>query len=164
MTRFDEQLFVSRIRRRLDGGLEHLDDKTMARLDAARDRALAQADTVATVSAALTPQTALPAEIESRLDAIRRQAVSRLREPESGTAIRRPWYALANLFHDRPWATGMVMAAFVAVTTTSLLLLDRPADSLSLEEELTLVTSAEDIELYENLEFYLWLTENGLPN
>jgi hypothetical protein len=36
----------------------------------------------------------------------------------------------------------------------------RPTGTLTLEEEIDLVAAAEDIELYENLEFYLWLAEN----
>jgi hypothetical protein len=51
------------------------------------------------------------------------------------------------------------------VTVVSLFYVSsRPAGILSLEEEISLIASAEDIELYENLDFYLWLDENGIPD
>lgn len=170
MTRFDEQAFVERIRRRLDVELGDLDSATLARLETARKLALAQAGPTTAVAATgalhdpLSRRDTLPPEIESRLDAIRQRAVTRLQAGEAIPAQRQPRNSLASLFNDRPWLTGMVTAAFVAVTTTSILLLNSPPDSLSLEAELALVASATDIELYENLDFYLWLAENGLSN
>jgi hypothetical protein len=47
------------------------------------------------------------------------------------------------------------------VTAISIFYVDsRPAGTVTLNEEIGLVATAEDIELYDNLEFYLWLAEN----
>jgi len=55
----------------------------------------------------------------------------------------------------------MLATTCVMVTAISIFYVNsRPAGTLTLEEEISLVATAEDIELYENLEFYLWLAEN----
>jgi hypothetical protein len=55
----------------------------------------------------------------------------------------------------------MLATACVVVTAISIFYVDsRPAGTVTLNEEIGLVATAEDIELYDNLEFYLWLAEN----
>ena len=59
----------------------------------------------------------------------------------------------------------MVATACVLVTVVSLVYVNgNSSGNLSLDDELVLVASADDLELYENLDFYLWLDENGFAN
>jgi len=59
----------------------------------------------------------------------------------------------------------MLATACLTVTIVSLFYTaSRPAGTLPLEEEIALIASADDYELVENLDFYLWLADNGIPN
>ena len=69
-----------------------------------------------------------------------------------GAAHRRPWMA---------WAGGVVLASAVLLTVV---LWDTPAtiephSQLHLLEDLDLVTSLENVEISEDLEFYDWLAD-----
>jgi len=63
---------------------------------------------------------------------------------------------------------GMFATACVLLTVASLFYVagrpigSQPNASLPVEKEISLISSADDIELYENLEFYLWLADSGL--
>ncbi len=70
-----------------------------------------------------------------------------------------------SVFETNRAMTSMAATACVMVTVVSFFYVSsRPTGILSLEEEIGLIASADDIELYENLDFYLWLEENGMPN
>ena len=60
----------------------------------------------------------------------------------------------------RVFATTCVIVTVVSLLTV----FPDSATPLSLDEEISLIASADDLELYENLDFYMWLAENGLPN
>ncbi|MFM1895061.1 MAG: hypothetical protein RLZZ385_135 [Pseudomonadota bacterium] len=58
---------------------------------------------------------------------------------------------------------GAFATACIMVTAVSLFYAGNEGNPpVSLEDEIRLFASAEDVELYENLDFYLWLAENGL--
>ena len=91
----------------------------------------------------------------SRLRRARRLAVSAAAEGRPGR-----WRSV-RLF-DRPTGDWLVPAgAFASIVATALalsLLVAEPDDGLAREvEDLDLLTAGEELELYENLEFYQWL-------
>lgn len=174
MNRMSEEQFLQAIREHLDRSIEPLPLETTARLDSARlsavqARVASQPDAVANkLRDGLDELGELPTGINGRLDLARQQAMARYR-PRNAFSLRLQrsvdalWSSLAGLNLQK--TAGMVATACVVVTTASILLWNTPADTpLSLEDELALVASAEDFELYENLDFYLWLAENGMPN
>lgn len=125
--------------------------------------------------------------IQTRLDAIRHQAVaaharsSHAQVVEQISLFGRIRAYLATFSPDQlsfAAATGMIASSFVVVTAIALLYTGsmpnmapderansdtRLVDTLAVEEEIGLLASAEDLELYENLDFYLWLAEAELP-
>ena len=77
------------------------------------------------------------------------------------------WQSLVSRFFAGgfPVTASMVATACVLVTVVSLVYVNgNSSGNLSLDDELVLVASADDLELYENLDFYLWLDENGFAN
>lgn len=180
MNRSNEDIFVQAICAHLDASIESLDPALEARLHAMRQAAVSPLTHYApdTANDALllhvresfdaAPELA-PA-IKSRLDAARLQAVAKMRQRDGSLfqIFGSRWrYGMASLLDlsrlARP--AGMMATACVMVTVVSLFYVSsRPAGTLALEEEIVLIASADDFELYENLEFYLWLAENGLPN
>ena len=58
------------------------------------------------------------------------------------------------------FATACVL---VTVATLFFQFPEQPTGELA-EADILLFASSDEIELYDNLEFYLWLAENGLPN
>lgn len=176
--RSDEQL-VALICAELDRLCAMPDARLQSRLDNARQQALQhgslssgaeeQAWAVA-ARTALDQEGELPPEVASRLDAIRSAALSRLASAptpastDSGriTASSRHWQAWLSAVRQRwQFPAGMVATGIVLVTAISLLEPLPSTDILSTEQELALLASAEDIELYENLDFYLWLADRG---
>lgn len=179
MNKLEENRFVQEICQRLDASIEHLDPSISARLDSSRQDALQsklqsidkEADSLAQkVRRELNDNTGVSAEIEARLDQIRQQAIARLDTAElrgapSLVAQIRDWFESRFSTFSLPVPgtvpRTMLATACVLVTVVSIFYVNfRPTGSLSLEEEISLVASAEDIELYENLDFYLWLAEN----
>lgn len=91
----------------------------------------------------------------SRLRRARQLAVSAAAEGRPGR------WRPARLF-DRPTGDWLVPAgAFASVVATAIalsLMVAEPDDGLAREvEDLDLLTAGEELELYENLEFYQWL-------
>ena len=93
----------------------------------------------------------------SRLEQARRLALAALAQPQ------RPWWRRAWLA-GRPagdWlvptgAFASVLATVVALT----LMVVEPGNGLAREaDDLELLTAGEELELYENLEFYQWLQD-----
>lgn len=177
MNKLNEDSFIKAIRMRLDESLVEVDSVITTRLDSMRQQALSAprlpeaVDNEALIGSVLNTlddHAALPPAIEASLDNIRRQAMARLQKADSRDKLAffgqvqdfvQSWYR-ANLAMANMAATACVMVTVVSIFYVS----SRQAGTLSLEEEISLIASAEDIELYENLDFYLWLEENGLPN
>ena len=180
MSILTEEEFVRAICSQLDASIAHLDPAVTARLDQLREAALAPVAHAAQVPVSdrfaadvrstLNTKAELPADINARLDAARRQAVARMQQRASnpllvlGAQVR---YSLSSLLDLTQIALPAKMLATACLTVTIVSLFyvsSRPAGTLPLEEEMVLIASADDFELVENLEFYLWLADNGIPN
>ncbi|MDD9959332.1 MAG: hypothetical protein OXU66_10355 [Gammaproteobacteria bacterium] len=177
MNRLDDDQFLKEIHMRLERSISDLDTSLSSRLDQIRQQALVTPQQnisiddeplVGGVVNTLEDNEKLSPVLEQRLDQIRNNALTRMRS-ESSRHSQSIFGRLKNTFADRlrigfPVPASMFASACVMATVVSLFYVSsRPAGTLSLEEELLLIASAEDIELYENLDFYLWLAENGLP-
>jgi hypothetical protein len=114
----------------------------------------------------LDNSSALSPNIEARLDQIRQSAVAKfeqLQEKTTGTSrfSLSAWIKTQSHSFNLSASAGMLTTACVMVTAISIFYVNsRPTGTLTLKEEIGLVATAEDIELYENLEFNLWLAEN----
>ena len=184
MNRMTENEFLSAIRLHLDKSIAQLDADIGLRLDSMREQALNPSEKVVvdlgelratdklvqTIRTNLEHSASMPAEIEARLDDIRRRAIAKL-ELSREKSLHSPVAALRQQFRvlldsfKMPMPARLMATACVMVTAVSLFYVAlKPPGSLSFEEEISLIASADDIELYENLEFYLWLAETELPN
>ncbi len=170
-----EQQFVQAIREHLDRSLEEVELTMSSRLDAVREAALLRESSednsldenlfTDSLLSALEDQQA-PAFVEKRLDAMRAQAIGRLNST-STEPHRNLWLSRIGQFigGDFPLSASMIATACVLLTVVSLVYVNSDSSgTLSLDDELVLVASADDLELYENLDFYLWLDENGFTN
>ncbi len=93
----------------------------------------------------------------SRLEQARRLALAALAQPQ------RPWWHRTWLA-GRPAGDWLVPAgAFASVLATAValtLMVVEPGNGLAREaDDLELLTAGEELELYENLEFYQWLQD-----
>ncbi len=93
----------------------------------------------------------------SRLAQARRLALAAVNQP------RRPWPRMTWLV-ERPARDWLVpagaFASVVATVVTVSLLVMEPGNGLAREaDDLELLTAGEELELYENLEFYQWLQD-----
>ena len=93
----------------------------------------------------------------SRLEQARRLALAAAVQP------RRPWWRTTWLA-SRPVGNWLVPAgAFASVVATAValtLMVVEPGNGLAREvDDLELLTAGEELELYENLEFYQWLQD-----
>lgn len=167
--RSDEE-FVALVRAELERSLGRLQPQTLARLSSARDRALGantlprsqDEEILVHLARSSIDEEALPAGVEERLDQIRQQALARMPKQEQNQGLFRhfrSWLQSVSFSWQVP--ASLAATGFVLVTAVSLFLPGNSNSEFSLEQELALVATAEDIELYENLDFYLWLAENG---
>ena len=184
MNRMTENEFLSAIRLHLDKSIAQLDANIALQLDSMREQALnptgkvvvdlaelrATDKLVQTIRTNLEHSASVPAEIEARLDDIRRRAMAKL-ELSREKSLHSPAAALLQQLgvlldsFKFPIPAGLVATACVMVTAVSLFYVAlKPTGSLSFEEEISLIASADELELYENLEFYLWLAETELSN
>jgi hypothetical protein len=175
MNKLDEGILVQKICRHLDASIAHLPQAIEQSLLECRLAALLQnlqlvpQDTeglAKAVSRELDNSSALSPDIEARLDQIRQSAVAKFEQlQEKTTETSRfslsAWIKTQSHSFNLSASAGMLATACVMVTAISIFYVNsRPTGTLTLEEEIGLVATAEDIELYENLEFYLWLAEN----
>lgn len=172
MNKLDEGVLVQEVCRHLDASIAHLPQPIEQFLTESRQAALLQNAHLGSeglaqaVSRELDDNSALSPDIEARLDQIRHSAVARFEQlQEKTTETSRfslsAWIKTQFDSFNFAASAGMLATACVMVTAISIFYVNsRPAGTLTLEEEIGLVATAEDIELYENLEFYLWLAEN----
>ena len=145
----EEARFLAKVVRRLDGSLAHLPQGIEGRLDSVRQAVMLQAS---------EPQ--IPESVTMRLDEIRAAAMQRASAARQANG---PWWRRWS-----PQGFAVPMSAFaslcVLVTTLAIFNLSgTPATMPLVVAENSLVLASEDeIELYENLEFYQWLADNGL--
>ena len=147
-----------------------LDDNSLAiqhRLDSARHAAMlrvwqpsAAQDTIAQTLNVSAQQ--LPEGVSDRLDAIRQQALMRA---NSRTEKSRAW--LDRIIPTSSFAVPASAFAFSSVMVMALFLLPNQAQQevmpLVVAENDLVFVPGQELELYENLEFYQWLEETGLP-
>ena len=87
---------------------------------------------------------------------------------------RRPWWLLfpewlqsalaisGNLINPS-FDRAVIAAACLFVTVSAVMLSEQsPVGPFDAQQDMMLVASADELELYENLDFYLWLEENGI--
>lgn len=171
MNRLDETILIEKICRHLDASIAHLPEPIEEGLNAGRQAALLQVSHLAPQDApeltrAVDDYSTLSPDIEARLDQIRHSAVAKYeqqlnRSPESRSFSLGEWIKSQADSFNFGARTGMLATTCVLLTAISIFYVNsRPTGTLTLEEEISLVATAEDIELYENLEFYLWLAEN----
>ena len=168
MKPMNEEEFLLQTRKLLDQQLRDIDAAIVTRLDAARERAL---------SAAAPESARIVSDMRKHLDASLRaidphnlQRLDQIRQRALRQGVVRQisiFEQLTELLRNYRLAipTGAVAAAFVLVTAISILYrTPGTMDELEFADELTLLASADDLELYENLDFYLWLADNGMPD
>lgn len=180
MNKLSEEQLLAEIRLRLDRSIESLEPGFAARLDAARESAVSLSPAqhrqtsgnedsllIGSMLDSLDSSSELLPELENRLDQIRHQAMARLSERQESRGRRLSlsgWLEAARdfLFNSVNYPLGMVATACLTVTVVSVFYISSLTDSsmgVGAEEEILLLASADDIELYENLDFYLWLEE-----
>ncbi len=170
----EDERFVLRVAAELDNSLGSLSAAERAHLDAARRASLlraglesvGQSATHSAFARALDESAErIPEDIRQRLDGIRAEAMARARSDRRGAQAagsRFPW-RLPRAFAV---PAGAFASVCVLVTTLALFPSAEVPDVLpvALSEDGLLITSAEELELYQNLEFYQWLADNGLQN
>jgi len=166
----DEQL-IALICTELDQGLDRLDARIVDKLNGARESALQHESVARTrdeetlvqiARESLNSASPLSQEIESSLDHLRRQAIQRMDRNQSApgllTQFQSLWQKLLTYYWQIP--AGVAASSFVILVSVSLFEPETGTENLTEQTELSLIASAEEIELYENLDFYLWLSEN----
>lgn len=98
----------------------------------------------------------LDAETLSRLAEARRRALAAAGKPRRRWTIPRPGDHRAADWVVPAGAFASVVATVLALT----IMVAEPGNGLAKEvDDLEMLTAGEEIELYENLEFYLWLQD-----
>lgn len=166
----DDKL-VQNIRAALDRQADSLDANIQTRLDAVRRRTIQHAEglqeedpLLAAVRQQLDASArSLDPTIQQKLQHLRRQALSQTTAPLSVRLFNRLHDTLTDYRLALP--AGAFATACVLITAVSIFYRGPDGiEPLEFSEELTLLASADDLELYENLDFYLWLADNGIPN
>jgi len=175
MRDFDEAQFLEDIRIKLDQQLLPLDSALNERLAQLRGQALQMPNSNAAsepvdesllidgVATRLDDFVEPSGEIQQRLDRLRRQAIAQGTGDTLAAGYREQ---LRDLFSEQHrLGMGMVATAYLTVAVVSVFYVSSNLnETFGTDPELTLVASADDLELYENLDFYLWLEENGIPD
>jgi len=177
MNKLSEEQFLAEIVSRLDRSTVDIGTHLESRLDEIRTNAvntthfqtgIDDEPLIDSVVNTLDDNEILAPEIENRLDSIRQNAIARMNTVDRNVNVTlvdrikdviEERFSIGFAVPASMFATACVMVTVVSIFYVS----SQPAGELSLEDELTLLASAEDIELYENLDFYLWLAENGIP-
>ena len=173
MKDFDEAKFLEDIRNKLNQQLLPLDSELNERLTQLRGQALQRlhSETASEDESLLIDgvvnrldDLAEPTpEIQQRLNRMRRQAIA---QGTGDTQAAGFWEQFRELFSaQNRLGLSMVATACLTVTVASVFYVNNnPNEAFGTDPELTLVASADELELYENLDFYLWLEENGIPD
>lgn len=175
MKDFDEAQFLENIRNKLDQQLLPLDSALSERLTQLRGQALQRlrSDTASEykddsllidgVVSRLDDLAEPSPEIQQRLDRMHKQAIAQATGNRQAAGF---WDQFRELFSaQNRLGLNMVATACLTVAVVSVFYVsNNPNEAFGTDPELTLVASADDLELYENLDFYLWLEENGIPD
>ncbi len=160
----EDQRLLQKVSSVLDDSLELNSPELNKRLDVARHAAILRAsqpmhaqDNISQTLDQSAQQ--LPRDITERLDAIRQQALlhAQASKPRStGTWLERLWPPKGFAVPGSAFAFSCIL-----VTALSLFPAQSPQEAMPLvvaENDLVLVPD-EELELYENLEFYQWLAD-----
>lgn len=172
----DEARFLARVADTLESSLIQLPPALESRLDSARHAAMLQAwemdgerNAAQANFGALLDSSApkIPESVHLRLDAIRAQAMQRASAAQLKSQQSHPdvaWWK--KLWPAQGFAVPVSAFASISVLVTTIAIFsgtNAPETMPLIVAENSLVLASEDeIELYENLEFYQWLAENGL--
>ncbi|MFT4886018.1 MAG: hypothetical protein ACJAY7_000728 [Pseudohongiellaceae bacterium] len=153
---------------RLEQTIEELDPAITAQLDQARLSAIesghaaqTQNDFVAHIELQLEKSEALPTEIERKLNQIRRDAIAQ--NARGSNSLKDKIQTLYQFIFATNYHLTTGMAATACVTIAVAVLFynsSTPTDTPPLDSNIGLIASADELELYENLDFYVWLAEN----
>lgn len=163
---------VQAILHRLDQSVEELDPAVTEKLNQARLCALElghgaqnKNDLVANIQQQLQKSETLPSDIERKLNQMRRQALSQ--NAHSPDSLNEKLQTLYHSVFGSNYRLTATMAATACLTLTVATLFynsSSPTGVLPLDPDIGLIASADELELYENLDFYLWLDENEVLN
>lgn len=167
----DDERFVSRAAEVLNASMGELSPGITTRLNSIRESAVASVEVglmnSLTLRSAIVgkPGDPLPVEVTTRLDDLRARVMMRAEHQvrKNGHGALAGWRErLSGGYFGVP--VGTFASLCVLVTTLAIFNLPTSEEALpaALAEDVVLLASADDIELYENLEFYQWLAENGL--
>lgn len=158
--------FIVYVRSLLDTSLAQIPHSTQSQLSSAKLAAIesAQQSRATVNSVKQLGERDLPLEIQHSLDGIRLRALGRAARRSRSDALASRW--------TQPWMSvrsgGVAAFASVCILVTGVLLVGARESvdvvPLAVMEEAWVLASEEELELYENLEFYQWLAENGLEN
>lgn len=166
----EEARFLGKVQQTLDDSLAHMPQSIAGRLDSARHAALLQSQELDSkagsgrFTAALeSSEQQIPESVKLRLDGIREAAMQRANAAQQKSIARGKWW-------KRWMPQGFVIpaSAFASicmlVTTLAIFNFSETSETMPLivAENSLVLASEEEIELYDNLEFYQWLAENGL--
>lgn len=174
MMQADDKDLLKRIQDSLDNSTSNLDREVLARLNSIREQAiagefrkLAAMETDTLIQAARLSLDSSTINIDSRilqqLNQFRQQALSGHSANKSVGMLQNFLDTITNSRLLVPTGAFATACVFVIALSVSYLGPDT-LDSMAIEEELLLLASATELELYENLDFYLWLADNGIPN
>ena len=124
----------------------------------AAERELLHAQVTDTLDASLA---ALDPALAERLNHSRQKALQRIPQRLTWADRLQRWMDEHRLALP---AGAFATACVLLIAVTIDLELPPTGPAAGLDAELALFTSADEFELYENLDFYLWLAENGLDN
>lgn len=168
----DNERFTALVAAMLDNSIEGLPPRIEARLDSMRSTALARlvehdafVQSAGMVLSGEKSVEGLSPTVTARLDDIREQALQR-----AAHQLKRKSQATAGGVFDRllnprlSISAGAFASICVLVTTIALFPAREPEEIMpvAMNEEGLVLASVDDLELYENLEFYQWLADNGL--
>ncbi|MCB1672337.1 MAG: DUF3619 family protein [Gammaproteobacteria bacterium] len=175
----DHDKMLHHIRGLLDRDVDRLDSVTTQRLETIRNQALqrervreplndSEENLLEAVRVALDDSvTNLDPALCRRLKQSRSAALEQHGEVESRnllTNMVRGWnLLLARFATSLPGRTLATACILVAAITLFYRTPEQPGNS-SPDGDVLLFASSDEIELYDNLEFYLWLADSGLPN
>jgi len=182
MTAHEQEKMLDHIRRRLDQSAANLDDHTLERLDEIRTRALArepiresvndgEESFLAAMRVSLDDSVSeLEPDILFGLEQSRKAALAHLVRPvrqSRPATLEKLWCHFLEFFSPARLAIPAGALATVCVLAAAITLFYRMPDQTGSEiadADILLFASSDEIELYDDLEFFLWLADNGLSN
>lgn len=163
--------FSEAIVAKLNASSAKLPPEVAQRLDQSRHEALLKASVpetdgkfVNSIQQQLKRNESLPADLDRKLNQIRRAAVAKQANKNQSwfdkmQVLCAPF--LANLSRT----SALAGTACLTLTVAAIMYNGAsPRGNLPLDPEIGLIASADELELYENLDFYLWLAENEVLN